>query len=57
MDWSITIDDEGRATVDDAPGRITSGTDEKHGSEGGQGCRLPSAPADKEGKQNGGKGN
>ena len=56
VDWSITIDDEGHATVDDAPGRVVAGTDEKHGSEGGQSSRMPNAPADGEGKQNGGKG-
>ena len=55
IDWSISIDDEGRATVDDAPGRITAESDSKQGSIPGQG-RLPQLPsADKKGKQDGGE--
>lgn len=54
VDWSISIDDAGHATVDDAPGRIAS--DSKHDSEGGQNGRLHKLPADKEKKRNGSKG-
>ena len=54
VDWSISIDDAGHATVDDAPGRITA--DSKHDTTGGENSRLPNLPADKEKKQNGNKG-
>ena len=55
IDWSISIDDEGRATVEDAPGRITADSDSKQGSTPRQG-RLPQLPsADKKGKQDGGE--
>ena len=56
VDWGISIDDEGHATVDDASGRITADTDSKHGGKDGDGGRLPDAPANRETKENGGEG-
>ena len=53
VDWSISIDDAGHATVEDAPGRITAAS--KHDSAGGEHGRLPNFP-DKEKRQNGNKG-
>ena len=56
VDWNISIDDEGHATVDDASGRITADTDSNHGSKEGDSGRLPGLPADREKKEDGGKG-
>ena len=43
VDWSISIDDEGRATVDDRQGRIAAGAGDEQGAAAGQGAVLAGA--------------
>ena len=51
IDWSISIDDEGRATVDEGPGRIMAGSKNKQGKASGQNSAPPQTPAGKDKKQ------
>ena len=45
IDWSISIDDEGNATVDEGPGRIVAGSDNKQGKASSQDSAPPQTPA------------
>ena len=43
IEWSISIDDEGHATVDDRQGRMTAGAGDEQGAAAGQGAVLAGA--------------
>jgi hypothetical protein len=55
IDWSISIDDEGHATVDEGPGKIVAGSKNKQGKASSQDSAPPQTPAGKDKKQDEGE--
>ncbi len=51
IDWNISIDDEGRTTVDEGPGMITAGGNNKQGKASGQNSAQSETPEGKDKKQ------